>query len=100
MHKVLVLYGEPKDPAHFKRYYEGTHLPMARQMPGMIACRYGYGAEPLGPGSGYFCVFEAEFQDLSTLQAALSSEHGRKVTGDVANYASGGATVLHYEVAG
>ena len=29
MHRVLVLYPAPKDPAHFKKYYEETHLPLA-----------------------------------------------------------------------
>ena len=28
MHRMLVLYNEPKDPAHFKKYYVETHLPL------------------------------------------------------------------------
>ena len=28
MHKLLVLYNEPKDPTHFRKYYVETHLPL------------------------------------------------------------------------
>ena len=27
MHKLVVLYNEPKDPTHFRKYYVETHLP-------------------------------------------------------------------------
>jgi len=30
MHRLLVLYNEPKDPAHFKKYYVETHVPCAQ----------------------------------------------------------------------
>ena len=29
MHKILVLYHPPKDPAQFRTYYSETHLPLA-----------------------------------------------------------------------
>ena len=33
MHRLLVLYNEPKDPAHFKKYYVETHVPLAHKIP-------------------------------------------------------------------
>ena len=33
MHKLLVLYNEPKDPAHFRKYYVETHVPLASKLP-------------------------------------------------------------------
>ena len=35
MHRLLVLYNEPKDPAHFRKYYVETHLPLASKIPGV-----------------------------------------------------------------
>ena len=35
MHRVLALYGMPKDSEHFRRYYEQTHVPIARKIPGL-----------------------------------------------------------------
>jgi uncharacterized protein (TIGR02118 family) len=34
MHKLLVLYNKPKDPAHFRKYHVEMHLPLARKLPG------------------------------------------------------------------
>ncbi len=63
MHKLLVLYNEPKDPAHFRKYYVETHLPLASKMPGVKAAGRFLRREAPGPGKPpYFCVFEAEFE--------------------------------------
>ena len=48
MHKLLVLYNEPKDPTHFRKYYVETHLPLARKLPGLKASRYSFDVKPLG----------------------------------------------------
>ena len=97
MHKLLVVYNEPKDPAHFKKYYSETHLPLVRKMPGVKTSRYSFDVKPLGPGKApYFCIFEAEFEDEAGLMSALASEEGKAVAGDVPNYASGGVTIVHF----
>jgi 4-carboxymuconolactone decarboxylase len=97
MHKILVLYPPPKDPVHFKRYYEETHLPLALQLPGLISSRHSFAVEGVGAPSPFFCVWEGIFADEAAMGAAMQSPVGRKVAADVANYASGGATILHYE---
>ena len=99
MHKLLVVYNEPKDPAHFRKYYVETHLPLVSKMPGVKASRYSFEVKPLGPGKApYFCIFEAEFENEATLMSGLASKEGQAVAGDVANYASGGATMVHFAV--
>jgi uncharacterized protein (TIGR02118 family) len=98
MHKMLVLYNAPKDPAHFKTYYAETHVPMAAMLPGLKAHRYSFDVRGLGGASPYFCVFEAEFADAAAMAAAMSSDHGKKVGADTANYATGGLTIVHYAV--
>jgi 4-carboxymuconolactone decarboxylase len=98
MHKLLVLYPPPKDPAHFKRYYEETHLPLAAQLPGLLASRHTFSLEGVGNPSPYFCLWEAEFRDARAMTTAMESPIGQKVAADVANYATGGATILHFDV--
>jgi 4-carboxymuconolactone decarboxylase len=98
MHRVLVLYPPPKDPAHFKKYYVETHLPLAIQMPGLISSRYSFAIEGVGAPSPYFCIFEGDFPSAAAMGAAMQSEIGQKVAADVPNYATGGATLLHFDV--
>jgi len=98
MHKVLVLYPPPKDPAHFQRYYEETHLPLAAQLPGLLSSRHTFSIEGVGNPSPYFCIWEGEFADAAAMAASMASPVGLKVAADVANYATGGATILHFVV--
>jgi hypothetical protein len=35
MIRLLVLYGQPKDPVSFDKYYHETHIPIAKRMKGL-----------------------------------------------------------------
>ena len=99
MHKLLVVYNEPKDPAHFRKYYVETHLPLVRKMPGIKANRYSFDVKPLGSGKApYFCIFEGEFESETALMSAMTSKEGQAVAADVPNYASGGVAIVHFAV--
>jgi uncharacterized protein (TIGR02118 family) len=99
MHKFVVLYNQPTDPEHFRSYYESTHVPLAAELPGLKAWRYSFDVAVQGEEtSPYFCVFEGDFDSAQAMGEALGSEHGAKVGADVPNYATGGATILHYEI--
>ena len=99
MHRLLVLYNEPKDPAHFKKYYVETHVPLANKIPGIKNARFSFDVKPLGPGKApYFCVFEADFESEAALMSGLGSKEGQAVAGDVPNYASGGVTMAHFSL--
>ncbi|QIK62587.1 EthD family reductase [Leucobacter viscericola] len=95
MHKLIVLYPEPTDRAAFEAYYREVHLPLCAKLPGVQSISYSLGITPPGKGP-YFGVFEASFADGAALGAAMSSPEGRAVEADVANYATGGATVITY----
>jgi uncharacterized protein (TIGR02118 family) len=98
MHRLLVTYPKPADPARFLDYYANRHVPLARKLPGLLGCRY---MQPLalGPGeAAYFVVFEADFASESAMFAALTSPIGAEVAADVPNYSPAGATLVHYEV--
>lgn len=95
MHKLVVLYGHPEDPEHFRRYYVETHLPLAARLPGLKASRYSLSLAGMDGDSPYFCVFEGEFASAEAMAAAMNSDIGKAVAADTANYATGGLTLLH-----
>ena len=97
MHKLMVLYGPPADPEHFRRYYTETHLPLAARLPGLLSMRHSFSVEGVRGPSPFFCIFEAEFADSAALDAAMSSPAGQAVAADVGNYATGGVTIVHHE---
>jgi uncharacterized protein (TIGR02118 family) len=99
MHCLTVVYPAPKDAARFKAYYEGTNVPLAKQLPGLKTCSFVY-PEPLGPGPAPFCIFQAWFDDAAAMFAALQSENGRKVADDVPNYSPDGASLFHLPAGG
>lgn len=100
MHRLLVLYGEPKDPAHFRKYYVETHYPLASKIPGALSSSYSFDVKGLDGGekAPYFGVYEASFASEEAMFQALSSEFGKTVQADVPNYATGGVTLLHFAV--
>jgi uncharacterized protein (TIGR02118 family) len=93
--KLTVLYGAPKDPDHFERYYFSTHMPIviaagqgirmetARGMPGQD------GAPP-----AYYRIFEAWFESPAQMASITSAPGWAKAAADVPNYASGGFSVF------
>jgi uncharacterized protein (TIGR02118 family) len=100
MHRMLVLYPPPADPEAFRSYYVETHLPLADKIPGLRSRTYGFDlATPDGSESPYFAKFEAEFDDEAAFLAGLGSPEGQAAGADLGNFATGGAVLLHYDVA-
>jgi len=97
MAQVLVLYNTPADPAAFDRYYHETHIPIAQKIPGLRS--YLISSSPVQAlvGSAPYLVAELNFDSMDDLGAALSSAEGQAAAADVANFASGGATLLIYD---
>lgn len=98
MHKLLVLYPEPADRVAFTEYYESTHLPLARELPGLLGWRYSLDVDASPGKSPYFAVFEADFANAEALGEALASPQGAAVQADVPNYAPEGTVVVNYPV--
>lgn len=99
MVKLTVLYTKPEDPQRFREYYEGTHLPLAARLPGMLARRHSFAIGSPGGEPPYFCVFEAEFSDHAALEAAMGSPEGQAVAADVPNYATSEVVMMVAEFA-
>jgi len=98
MARVLVLYNPPADPAAFDRYYWQTHVPIAKKLPGLRSYVTSAGAiAPMGGGPAPHLVAELEFDSVAAVQAAVASPEGQATTGDLANFAQAGATILVFE---
>ena len=96
-HRLLVQYGRPTDPAAFDRHYRDVHVPLARAIPGVVRFELGR-AEALGDDGGPYLVATLDFDSAEAFAAGLQSPEGAAAAGDVANFATGGATMSHYDV--
>jgi len=96
--QVLVLYNQPADPAAFEAYYFGTHIPIAKQIPKLR--KYTVNRGQLAAAAGeppYFLIAILEFDSMADVQAGFASKEGMAAGADVANFATGGASILMYE---
>ena len=95
MVKLIVAYGHPEDPAAFDEHYDGTHRGLAEKIPGLQRFEAG---KVLGTADGsaapYYLIAELSFDDAEALQAGLGTPEGQAAAGDVANFATGGATMM------
>jgi len=97
MAQVLVLYNAPADPAAFDRYYQETHIPLARKIPGLRSYSISNGPVQALAGSAPYLVAILNFDSMADLSAALASPEGQAAAADLPNFASGGATLLIYD---
>jgi uncharacterized protein (TIGR02118 family) len=98
MVKLTVLYGQPKDAAAFERYYLDTHTPIALKVKGVRRFEIArVVATADGSPSPYYRIADLYFDDVQHLQDCLGSPEGQ-AAGDIANFASGGVTMLIADV--
>jgi uncharacterized protein (TIGR02118 family) len=98
MAKLVALYNPPADPAAFDAYYESRHIALAKTIPGLRAVQISTGPvmTPAGPAP-YHLVGLLSFDSMQALQAGLASAEGQATAADLANFASGGVTLLVFE---
>ncbi|MHB1488211.1 MAG: EthD family reductase [Acidimicrobiales bacterium] len=95
MIKLTVLYGNPTDPEAFDHHYRTTHAPLASKIPDLArfeATRVTGTAD--GSQAPYHLIADLLFENMEKFQAAMGSAEGQAAAGDVANFATGGATLL------
>lgn len=99
MAKLVILYGHPADPAAFEDYYASRHIPYAsKHMPHVR------GAENMrvistsdGGPAPYYRMSQLTYDSVDDLRAGISSVDGQSTIADLANFATGGATLLIVE---
>jgi uncharacterized protein (TIGR02118 family) len=98
MVKLTVLYGPPTDPAAFDEHYFATHIPLADAIPGLRRNQVSKLSSLDGTPSPYHLQAELWFDSAEALGTALGSTEGQAAAADVANFATGGVTMLQAEV--
>ncbi len=96
MPKLIILYGHLDDLAAFEDYYSKRHIPYATQhMPGVT------GAENLrvvgtldGTASPSYRISQLSYNSMDDLRSGLASTDGQATIADLANFATGGVTLL------
>jgi len=98
MAQVLVLYKTPTDAAAFDKYYATTHIPLAKQIPGLKKYDVSTGPvrTPAGP-SGVHLVAELNFDSFEALAAGMASPQGQAAAADVPNFATGGVDLYLFD---
>ena len=97
VHRLVVNYGMPDDTAAFDAYYRDTHTPIALKQPGLLRLSFGH-AQSLDAHEAPYLVAELDFESEEAMREALASPEGKAAGGDLANFASGGVTLVHFDV--
>jgi uncharacterized protein (TIGR02118 family) len=99
MTRLLVLYGHPKDPAAFNKYYHEVHVPIAKKMKGLKKWTIGKATGmPDGKPSSYYYIADLYAESRAAMEAILATPEGRAAVEDVPKFASGGVTFVWTEI--
>jgi uncharacterized protein (TIGR02118 family) len=98
MAQLVVTYRTPADIAAFDRHYADVHAPLAHRIPGLRRFETSAGPvmTPEGP-SDIHLIAILHFDDMAAIAAAFASPEGQAAAADVANFATGGASMLMYD---
>ena len=83
MAKMTVIYKTPKDIASFERHYFDVHVPLAKQLPGLI--KYEINDGPIVSTTGHtdtYRIAHLYFDSLESMRAAFGSEIGQRCAAD------------------
>ena len=95
MIKATVLYGHPTDPTAFEKYYSDVHMPIVGKTKGIAKAELTKMLpNPDGSAAAYYRMAELYFNEPAEMQQAMSSAEGQAMVADLANFASGGVTVI------
>jgi uncharacterized protein (TIGR02118 family) len=88
MAKMIVIYNTPKDVEAFDKHYFGTHIPLAKKLPGLI--KYEVSEGPIigfGGVAPTYRIGVLQFESLAAIQATFGTEIGQACAEDRAIYA-------------
>jgi len=71
--RFLVLYTKPDDPQSWEQHYQGTHIPAARNIPGIERLWTGLASRAHDEEPAYYRVTETDFADQADFDAATDS---------------------------
>ena len=98
MAQVIALYKKPADAAAFDAYYHGTHVPLAKTIPGLR--RYDISTGPvagIAGDPGLHLVAMLTFDSMVAIGAALASPEGQATAADLGNFSQAGVDLLMFD---
>ena len=96
-HRLLVQYGRPTDPSAFDQHYRDVHVPLAQKIPGVVRFDIGH-ANALDGDTAPYLVAVLDFASAEAFASGMGSPEGTAAAGDVPNFATGGASMSHYDI--
>jgi len=98
MARLVVMYKNPKDAAAFDKHYFGTHVAIAKKIPGLRKYEISNGpvATPVGP-SGFHLIATLHFDDMAAIQKAFASAEGQAAVADVQTFTTDPPNMLLFD---
>ena len=98
MARLVVIYKTPADAAAFDKHYFGTHVPIAKKIPGLRKYEVSQGpvVTPLGP-SGFHLIATLHFDDMEAIQKAFASAEEQATAADVQTFTTDPPHILLFE---
>ncbi|MAC80259.1 MAG: ethD like-protein [Rhodobacteraceae bacterium] len=98
MIRIIVHYYTPEDPAAFDAHYAATHIPLTRAMPLLKGFEISKGeVSTSDPDKPVYLTAILSYDSAADMAASLDSEAGKAAVADVANFATGGVTLITTE---
>jgi len=82
MAKMTAIYKTPKDQEAFERHYFDVHIPLAKQLPGLIKYEISDAAIASTTGHSAYRIANLYFESLEAMMNAFQSEIGQKCAVD------------------
>lgn len=82
MAKMTVVYQRPKDIEAFEKHYFDVHIPLAKQLPGLIKYEINDGEIFSTTGHAAYRVANLYFDSMDAIRIAFASEIGQKCAED------------------
>lgn len=91
--KLVFIFGRPTDVLLFEGNYVTNHLPKALKLPGCLALEEAQAVSDAdGADPAFYRITMVSFASHQDMADCISSDAGREVIADIANFATGGVT--------
>lgn len=92
--KLIALYKTPQDSEAFLDHYRNVHVPLVKQLPGLLGVEITLIKRTLLGDEGNFLLAEMSFADAESFKAALKSSENAAVGADALAFAGSLITVM------
>ena len=79
---MTVIYQTPKDIASFERHYFDVHIPLAKQLPGLMKYEINDSRIVSTTGHSSYRIANLYFDSMETMKNAFASEIGQRCAAD------------------